>query len=162
MSLPTMMMTNRRSLARKPPKWEIRTIWVSNLAPSICNGLVCLTRSPFAIWRHFSCVCPSVSTTFIGTFAGSKDLINGPSAEISQIDNPLLCSLIIRQQIPYIRAIRSIPREMKDKLPPELVARLDLSVRHHPLLYEPEKPCLIVVQSKFPNRNIFTAGVWNW
>ncbi|KAJ5444258.1 uncharacterized protein N7458_008130 [Penicillium daleae] len=34
--------------------------------------------------------------------------------------------LIIRQDIPYIRVAKSIPHEMRDKLPPELVARLDV------------------------------------
>ncbi|KAJ6000616.1 hypothetical protein N7481_001025 [Penicillium waksmanii] len=36
-------------------------------------------------------------------------------------------SLIIRQDIPYIRAMRSIPQEMGEKLPPEFVARLEIN-----------------------------------
>ncbi|KAJ5183312.1 hypothetical protein N7492_000928 [Penicillium capsulatum] len=35
--------------------------------------------------------------------------------------------LIIRQEIPYIRSMRSLPAEMKNKLPPEFVARLDVN-----------------------------------
>ncbi|KAJ5315154.1 hypothetical protein N7476_005461 [Penicillium atrosanguineum] len=34
--------------------------------------------------------------------------------------------LIIRQEIPYIRAVRSVPRDMRDKLPPELISLIDL------------------------------------
>ncbi|KAF3394686.1 RNA polymerase I-specific transcription initiation factor rrn7 [Penicillium rolfsii] len=34
--------------------------------------------------------------------------------------------LIIRQDIPYIRVAKSIPHEMKTKLPPEFLARLDV------------------------------------
>ncbi|KAJ5157165.1 uncharacterized protein N7482_008265 [Penicillium canariense] len=34
--------------------------------------------------------------------------------------------LIIRQDVPYIRATRAIPHEMRDKLPPEFFARLDI------------------------------------
>ncbi|EPS27904.1 hypothetical protein PDE_02848 [Penicillium oxalicum 114-2] len=34
--------------------------------------------------------------------------------------------LVIRQDIPYMRAVRSIPLEMRDKLPPELLARLEV------------------------------------
>ncbi|CAI7655082.1 unnamed protein product [Penicillium manginii] len=35
--------------------------------------------------------------------------------------------LIIRQEIPYIRATRSIPLEMSEKLPPEFVAMLEIN-----------------------------------
>lgn len=37
-------------------------------------------------------------------------------------------SLIIRQDIPYIRAMRNIPQEMGEKLPPEFIARLEINV----------------------------------
>ena len=40
----------------------------------------------------------------------------------------VLRSLIIRQDIPYIRALRIVPRDIKDKLPPEFVAILDIHV----------------------------------
>lgn len=36
--------------------------------------------------------------------------------------------MIIRQDIPYIRAVRSVPRDMRDRLPPELISLLDLVV----------------------------------
>lgn len=34
----------------------------------------------------------------------------------------------MRQEIPYIRAMRNIPKEMGDKLPPEFVAKLEMNV----------------------------------
>ncbi|KAJ5586896.1 uncharacterized protein N7459_002661 [Penicillium hispanicum] len=39
--------------------------------------------------------------------------------------------LIVRQDIPYIRAVRTIPREMRDKLPPEFLSILDIIVSSH-------------------------------
>ncbi|KAJ5084683.1 hypothetical protein NUU61_009262 [Penicillium alfredii] len=35
--------------------------------------------------------------------------------------------MIIRQDVPYIRALTIVPREMRDKLPPELVSILDVN-----------------------------------
>ncbi|KAF7719924.1 Uncharacterized protein PECH_005781 [Penicillium ucsense] len=36
------------------------------------------------------------------------------------------CRLVIRQDVPYFRVARLIPFEMRDKLPPELLARLEV------------------------------------
>lgn len=42
--------------------------------------------------------------------------------------------MAMRGDIPFFRALRYIPREMRDKLPPEYIARLEPRVRHiHPI-----------------------------
>lgn len=37
-------------------------------------------------------------------------------------------SMIMRQEIPYARVLATVPREMKDRLPPELTAILEVNV----------------------------------
>lgn len=39
-----------------------------------------------------------------------------------------LYSMIIRQEIPYARVLATIPRDMRDRLPPELTAILEVNV----------------------------------
>lgn len=38
------------------------------------------------------------------------------------------CSMIMRQEIPYARVLATVPREMRDRLPPELTAILEVNV----------------------------------
>ena len=37
-------------------------------------------------------------------------------------------SMIMRQEIPYARVLATIPRDMRDRLPPELTAILEVNV----------------------------------
>src|ERR1700712_4187963 len=50
------------------------------------------------------------------------------SQTLGRLHTDILLSMIIRQEIPYARVLVSVPREMRERLPPELTGILETSV----------------------------------
>ena len=114
-----------RSLPRRKIPMMRAPTWVLNQEQDILSGLASLTLLHFAIWPLCWCDYPSVSVISTGTPASS---ISHLYVSLFVYVNLSMRSLIIRQDIPYIRALRAIPREMRDKLPPEFLGILDIIV----------------------------------
>jgi RNA polymerase I-specific transcription initiation factor RRN7 len=40
----------------------------------------------------------------------------------------IICRMIMHQDVPYARVLATVPREMRDRLPPELTGILEVTV----------------------------------
>lgn len=65
--------------------------------------------------------------------------------------------MVMRQEVPYIRIIRHIPREMRDKLPQEYIALFEIKVRSHAYQYQAEIHLADYVSySRYPKPSTYT------
>lgn len=67
-------------------------------------------------------------------------------------------SMIMRQEIPYVRVLATVPREMRDRLPPELTAILEVNVSVV-WLWDIFWVDWLILKKSIPNAERFHRGV---
>lgn len=113
----TVQLTTRR---KRWISWWIQTkLEVSRMASSDWFCCTVLSRSVF---DAASCLCQWFSRVC------SFFLLCKPGCLLLEWSILTFYSMIMRQQIPYARVLATVPREMRDRLPPELTGILEVNV----------------------------------